>query len=136
MNPIPQEVLDDLASKLNFQSFTDDETLIAYANEMADPQLTAEREAEIAELLPKKYTQKVNATAEETEDKILVPKILIVNAFNVKQGPQATDGWQTSVSGRKRRRPKEDVAVGVHVSVDNDYFTSVTLKYLWAPLKK
>ncbi len=133
-NPIPQAELDKLASQLNFTSFTDDQSLIDAANELASPALTAEREAEIAASLPRGYTQKVNATAQESEDKILVPKIFIINAVKVKQGPEAGD-WQFGVAGKKQRRPKKDVAVGFHVYTDNVWATVVKLLYLWTPDK-
>ena len=133
--PIPQAELEALSSSLGVKSFTEDVDIIDAAMEMAAPGLTAEREAEIAAALPRQYTERVNATAQESDDKIRVPKILIVNCVLVKQGPQASDEWQTGVSGRRQRRPKENVALGYHVLVDNEWATVVKLLYLWSPQK-
>ena len=89
-------------------SGTNDEALIAYAQELAEG-VTAERDAQIAEALPKPYQKKVPARAQIDGDELTIPRCVIAQASRVPG-----QDWKTSTRGPRMGRTKAGCAVGVH----------------------
>ena len=119
------DVVEKILEEINCTSRTEDQTLIDAANELAAG-VTAEQEASIAESLPRPYTSLVNARAEISDDKLLVPRQVLATAAR-----PAGEEWRTSTQGRRRWAPKQDAAVGVHVDYESEHLTILRLIILW-----
>ena len=103
-----QDLIDRIMQETQCVSTSDDESLAAYAQELAEG-VTAERDAEIAEALPTPYQKKVPARAQIDGDELTIPRCVIATASRV---PDAD--WITSSQGPRMGRVKADCAVGVH----------------------
>ena len=102
------ELIETILQETDCVSGTNDETLIAYAQELAEG-VTAERDAEIAEELPKPYQKKVPARAQLDGDELTIPRCVIAQASRVPG-----QDWKTSTRGPRMGRAKAGCAVGVH----------------------
>ena len=126
----PQEKYADLVEAVlketDCQSTVDDSVLAAYAQELAEG-VTAERDAEIAEALPKPYQKKVPARAQLDGDELTIPRCVIAQAAR-----EAGGEWKTSTQGPRMGRMKAGCAVGVHVELDiPDVVEIVRIVVLW-----
>ena len=118
---IAQQILEDI----NSVSRSDDETLVALADELAEG-VTAEREAEITALLPAPYTIEEQASAQLGET-IRVPRMTVVTATWTPDTE-----WVTSAAqGRRMRRKKADCVVGSYMLADNDFVMAARVVVLW-----
>ena len=103
-----------------------DRELMAYAQELAEG-VTAERDAEIAEALPKPYQKKVPARAQLDGDELTIPRCVIAQAAR-----EAGGEWKTSTQGPRMGRMKAGCVVGVHVELDiPDVVEIVRVVILW-----
>ena len=106
------DLIETIMQETHCVSPTDDESLTAYAQELAE-RVTAERDAEIAELLPVPYQKKVPARAQIDGDTLTIPRCVIATASRAEGGE-----WITSTRGPRLGRAKAGCAVGVHVELD------------------
>ena len=102
------DLVETIMQETQCVSTTDDESLAAYAQELAEG-VTAERDAEIAEALPVPYQKKVPARAQLDGDMLTIPRCVIATASRAEGGD-----WITSTKGPRMGRAKADCAVGVH----------------------
>ena len=86
--------------------------LWAAAQELAEG-VTAERDAQIAQLLPVPYQKRVPARAQIDGEELTIPRCVIAQAAR-----EAGGEWQTSTRGPRMGRAKAGCAVGVHVELD------------------
>ena len=108
MNEVYQELVNRIMQETDCVSMSDDADLAAVAQELAEG-VTAERDAEIAEALPKPYQKKVPARAQIDGDELTIPRCVIAQASHV-----AGQDWRTSTRGPRMGRAKAGCAVGVH----------------------
>ena len=122
------ELVDQIFEEVGCVSETDDEDLEAFAQELAEG-VTAERDAEIAELLPKPYTKKVPARAQIDGEELLIPRCVIATASRV---PGEGSEWITSARGPRLGKAKAGCVVGVHVELEiPDVVTIARVVVLW-----
>ena len=126
------EMLSDVIADLNVQSLgvADSELhqkLSEYARELAVG-VTAERDAEIAEDLPRPYQMKLPARAQLDGDELTCPRVAYVDASKVPDGE-----WQTTAArGQRLSRVKEGAFIGVSVELDiPDVVTILRVAVLW-----
>lgn len=125
MPELAEVVVTQILEDINAVSRSEDENLIALADELAEG-VDAEREAEITELLPFPYTIEEQATAQIGET-IRVPRMTVVTA---SWTPDI--GWVTSApQGRRMRRKKAECAVGSYMLADNDFVMAARVVILW-----
>ena len=122
-------VIETILTEINCETRNEDSDMVRVANELAAG-VTAEREAEIAESLPRPYPMLESATADVHGPKIRVPRIATATAHQVGDGE-----WVTSTRGRRLCRKKADCAVGVHVVTANDFVCVVNIVVLWKRVK-
>ena len=108
MNEVYQELVNRIMQETDCVSMSDDADLAAAAQELAEG-VTAERDAEIAEALPKPYQKKVPARAQIDGDELTIPRCVIAQASHV-----AGQDWRTSTRGPRMGRAKAGCVVGVH----------------------
>ena len=106
------DLVDLILEETGCVSLTDENDLIEYAQELAEG-VTAERDAEIAEDLPKPYQKKVPARAQIDGEELTIPRCVIATASRA-----AGEEWVTSTRGPRMGRAKAGCAVGVHVELD------------------
>ena len=114
-----------LMEQLNCQTTSDDPQLRAFANDLADEDLTAARDAEIAAALPTPYTMQVNARAQIDGETIRVPRRVMVDA-NRQDGE-----WTLGLQGRRQRLAKDGCVVGSAISLDLPSVTIARFIVLW-----
>ena len=119
------KLIDKIMEEINCVSGSTDPALVNAAEELARG-VTAEREAEISEALPRPYTMLQSSTADVHGPKIRVPRMVRVSAHKIGNGE-----WITSTSGRRLGLKKEGCAVGSHTVVANDVATVKNLVVLW-----
>ena len=102
------DVVKQIMNETNCVSMTDDASLIAAAQELAEG-VTAERDAEIAEALPVPYQKKVPARAQIDGDELTIPRAVFTQASRAEG-----EEWVTSSHGPRMMRAKAGCAVGVH----------------------
>ena len=124
------ELLAQINSDLNVivgDSNADDELLEALSLELAEG-VTAERDAEIAELLPVPYTMKVPARAQLDGDFLRCPRVAYVDASKVPG-----EDWVTSAArGRRSAKPKTGVFMSAHTVLSiPDVVEIVRVAVLW-----
>ena len=120
------DLLDTIIEEIQCVSETDDEALMAYAQELAKG-VTAERDAEIAEALPVPYQKRVPARAQIDGEELTIPRCVIATATRVMGGD-----WITSTKGPRMGRVKAGCAVGAHVElVIPDVVEIVRVVILW-----
>ena len=120
------DFLEQIENEVQCVSFTDDPTLIAYAKELAEG-VTAERDAEIAEALPKPYQKKVPARAQLDGDELTIPRCVYVTASRAAGGD-----WITSTKGPRMGRVKAGCAIGVYTELHiPDVVEIVRVVILW-----
>ena len=112
MNDKYADVITQIMNETKCISSSDDETLAAFAQELAEG-VTAERDAAIAEALPVPYQKKVPASAQIDGDELTIPRCVIATASRVPNSE-----WITSSQGPRMGRVKAGCAVGVHVELD------------------
>ena len=112
MSQMPQEVVDQILSEINAANVIEDAELQAFADELSDPNLTAEREAAIAEALPAAYVSKKPARAQLDGDYLTVPKYVTCH------GTKVNGEWNIMKTGRRMQREKMDCVVGQTVELD------------------
>ena len=120
-----EDLIAEVLEALNADGQTEDEDLLAAAQELAEG-VTAERDAEIAGALPVPYTARVPARAQIDGDTLHIPRVAYIQASKVGDGD-----WKHSARGRKLKRAKKDVAVGVHVELKMEGIQIVSLAVLW-----
>ena len=132
MNDI-NALVEMVLEQINAESTADSDMLSELATELAGG-VTAERDAEIAEMLPGPYKMKVNASAEmaQSEDDMLtIPRVVYVTASQVDGGD-----WNTSsMYGKRQRAPKMDCAVGVATDLELENIRIMRLAILWRRAK-
>ena len=101
------DLIETIMQETQCVSATDDESLTAYAQELAE-RVTAERDAEIAELLPVPYQKKVPARAQLDGDMLTIPRCVIATASRAEG-----HDWITSTRGPRMGREKAGCAVGI-----------------------
>ena len=102
------DLVETIMQETQCVSESDDELLAALARELAEG-VTAERDAEIAGILPVPYQKKVPARAQLDGDTLTIPRCVIATASRAEGG-----AWITSTKGPRMGRPKAGCAVGVH----------------------
>ena len=128
MDQLVSEVLEDL--NVQSMSVTDldlRKELDDYALELAEG-VTPERDAEIANALPRPYQMKLPARAQLDGEMLTCPRVAYVDASKVPGGK-----WQTSAArGQRLSKVKDGAVVGLHVALDiPDVVTIVRLAVLW-----
>ena len=110
MTPVAKyvDLVNTILDESGCVSGTNDPELGRYAQELAEG-VSAERDAQIAEALPKPYQKKVPARAQIDGDELTIPRCVIAQACRTS----GTD-WQTSTKGPRMGRTKAGCAVGVH----------------------
>ena len=126
------DLINEVLEDLNVQStgVTDLDLYTAlqeYASELAEG-VTPERDAEIADALPRPYQMKLPARAQLDGEMLTCPRVAYVDASKVPGGE-----WQTSAArGQRLSKVKEGAFVGLHVALDiPDVVTIVRLAVLW-----
>ena len=124
------ELFEKINSDLNVivgDSNADDELLGVLTFELAQG-VTAERDAEIAELLPVPYTMKVPARAQLDGEFLRCPRVAYVDASKVPG-----EDWVTSAArGRRSAKPKTGVFMSAHTVLDiPDVVEIVRVAVLW-----
>ena len=112
MNNNYADLIETIMQEIQCVSGTDDASLLAYAQELAEG-VTAERDAEIAEALPVPYQKRVPARAQIDGDELTIPRCVIATASRA-----SGSDWFTSTKGPRMGRTKAGCAVGVHVELD------------------
>ena len=123
------DLVDQIKDEINAVSVNNDEGLLALASELAVG-VTAEREMEIVESLPKSYVMRESATADLGVDEIDVPRMVLVVATKVPDGE-----WITSTYGRRMRKEKANCVIGEYTIADNSYATIKRFAVLWNRVK-
>ena len=120
------DLLETLLKETNCISTVDDAVLTAYAQELAEG-VTAERDAEIAEALPKPYQKKVPARAQLDGDELTIPRCVIATASRAAGGE-----WITSTKGPRMGRMKAGCAVGMYTELDIPHVVEIVrIVILW-----
>ena len=110
-------------------SRADDETLSAYAQELAEG-VTPERDAEIAEALPVPYQKRVPARAQIDGDELTIPRCVYATASKVGEAD-----WVTSTRGPRMGREKAECVIGVHPELVMEGIEIVRIVILWRRAK-
>ena len=104
-----QALIERVMQETRCVSTAQDAELEAFATELASTHLTAERDAEIASLLPVPYTKTVPARAQIDGETLLVPRMVLATASRPEGGE-----WSTSSKGPRMKREKAGCVAGVY----------------------
>ena len=107
-----KDVIKAIMDEVQCISYATDPWLVAHAQELAEG-VTAERDAEIAAVLPAAYQKRVPARAQIDGEELTIPRAVIATASR-----QAGGEWHTSTRGPRMGRMKAGCAVGVHTELE------------------